>query len=58
MPLAIILDVSLSMTRLVSSETEEEISRKNLAIHVINILLDYLNTHSKLEFVSLVIFKI
>ena len=54
MPLAIILDVSLSMSQLVNVESEEEISRKSLAVAGINILLDHLNAHSKLEFVSLV----
>ena len=59
MPLAIILDVSLSMARPVntSPETEaEELSRKHLATQGINILLDHLNAHSKLEFVALVCF--
>lgn len=55
MPLAIVLDVSLSMSRLVSPPEEvEEYQRKHLAVHGINILLDHLNVHSKLEFVSLV----
>ena len=54
MPLAIVLDVSLSMSRLVNTEQEEDFQRKHLAIHGINLLLDHLNTHSKLEFVSLV----
>ncbi|XP_046461521.1 integrator complex subunit 14-like [Daphnia pulex] len=58
MPLAIVLDVSLSMSRVVSTpEEEEEYQRKHLAIHGINVLLDHLNTHSKLEFVSLVVFS-
>jgi len=57
MPLAIILDVSLSMSQLVNVESEEEISRKSLAVAGINILLDHLNAHSKLEFVSLVAFS-
>lgn len=55
MPLAIVLDVSLSMSRVVSTPDEdEEYQRKHLAIQGINILLDHLNAHSKLEFVSLV----
>lgn len=55
MPLAIVLDVSLSMSRIVNSPEEaEEYQRKHLAIHGINVLLDHLNAHSKLEFVSLV----
>ena len=54
MPLAIILDVSLSMSRSINGDLEEDISRKSLAIAGINVLLDHLNAHSKLEFVSLV----
>ncbi len=58
MPLAIVLDVSLSMSRVVNNASEEleEYQRKHLAIHGINVLLDHLNAHSKLEFVSLVCF--
>ena len=54
MPIAIVLDVSLSMSRHVNSEVDDELQRKHLAIHGINVLLDHLNAHSKLEFVSLV----
>lgn len=55
MPLAIVLDVSLSMCRTVTAPDDpEELQRKHLAVHGINVLLDYLNAHSKLEFVSLV----
>ena len=55
MPLAIALDVSLSMSRIIT-EDSEEYQRKQLAVHGINLLLDHLNAHSKLEFVSLVCF--
>lgn len=55
MPLAIVLDVSLSMCRSVNAPDDpDELLRKHLAVHGVNVLLDYLNTHSKLEFVSLV----
>lgn len=55
MPLAIVLDVSLSMSRVASTpDDEEEYQRKHLAVQGINVLLDHLNAHSKLEFVSLV----
>ena len=57
--MAIILDVSLSMARPVNTSPEEaaeECLRKHLAINGINILLDHLTTHSKLEFVALVIY--
>jgi len=57
MPLAIILDVSLSMSRSINGDLEEDISRKSLAIAGINVLLDHLNAHSKLEFVSLIAFS-
>lgn len=57
MPLVVILDVSLSMSRVVSplAEEAEDIQRRHLAAHGINVLLDHLNAHSKLEFVALVI---
>ena len=58
MPIAIVLDVSLSMSRHVNTEVDDELQRKHLAIHGINVLLDHLNAHSKLEFVSLVSFHI
>ena len=49
------MDVSLSMTRPITfADTSESYSRLNLGIHGINVLLDYLAIHSKLEFVSLV----
>lgn len=58
MPLAIVLDVSLSMSRVASTpDDEEEYQRKHLAVQGINVLLDHLNAHSKLEFVSLVVFS-
>jgi hypothetical protein len=55
MPTVIVIDVSLSMTRPVFlPETGETHSHQHLAVCGINILLDYLAVHSKLEFVSLV----
>lgn len=55
MPTVIVIDVSLSMTRPITfADTSESYSRLNLGIHGINVLLDYLAIHSKLEFVSLV----
>ena len=58
MPLAILLDVSLSMSRVdnPSPDDVEDTQRRHLAIHGINVLLDHLSAHSKLEFVSLVNF--
>ncbi|KAK6179916.1 hypothetical protein SNE40_012164 [Patella caerulea] len=57
MPTVIALDVSLSMSRLVKTEGSEEYDKRHLAIHGINTLLDQINAHSKLEFVSLVVFS-
>ncbi|XP_059151327.1 integrator complex subunit 14-like [Physella acuta] len=58
MPTVIALDVSLSMSRpVVLTDTSEEYQRRHLAIHGINIFLDYLTANYKLEFVSLVAFS-
>ncbi|XP_055528850.1 integrator complex subunit 14 [Wyeomyia smithii] len=62
MPTIIALDVSLSMTRTVppgsnSGNTEESLTFHQLAIQGINTILDYLGKHSKLEFVSLIIYS-
>ncbi|XP_074650578.1 integrator complex subunit 14-like [Tubulanus polymorphus] len=57
MPTVILLDVSLSMSRKVSSDTGENLQRQHYAIHGINTFLDYLSISNKLEFVSLVVFS-
>ncbi|XP_051166296.1 integrator complex subunit 14 [Leptopilina boulardi] len=63
MPTMIALDVSLSMRRPVpgASSTDtlpsEQLTRHHLAVQGINVLLDYLQTNCKLEFVSLVVFS-
>ncbi len=55
MPTVILLDVSLSMSRPVSTgESTEEFQRRHLAIHGINKFLDHLSSHAKQEFVALV----
>lgn len=60
MPTVIVLDVSLSMRRPVTGANfgeniqNEQFSRHNLAVYGINTILNYLQAHSKLEFVSLV----
>lgn len=54
MPTVIALDISLSMRRQVICEQNEQLTRHQLAVHGINALLNYLQTNSKLEFVSLV----
>jgi len=55
MPTVIVIDVSLSMTRpVILADTGETYSCHQLAVCGINVLLDYLAVHSKLEFVSLV----
>lgn len=57
MPTIIALDVSLSMAYKVSGyESSEKFSRLQLAAHAVNILLDYLTLHSKLEYVAIVRF--
>lgn len=62
MPTVIALDISLSMRRSIPSlgindgaRQNEQFTRHQLAIQGINSLLHYLQTNSKLEFVSLVI---
>jgi hypothetical protein len=60
MPTVIALDVSLSMQRPVVGTNigeglqTEQLTRHHLAIQGINTILQYLQSHSKLEFVSLV----
>lgn len=62
MPTVIALDVSLSMRRPVltnganDNSQNEPLTRRHLAVHGINALLQYLQVNSKLEFVSLIIF--
>lgn len=59
MPTVILLDVSLSMSRLVPStntpSSADNCTRRQLAISGIHTLLDYLSANNKLEFVSMVI---
>lgn len=58
MPTVIALDVSLSMSRPVTgTECPEEYQRRNLAIHGINTLLDFMSTNCRLELTSLVVFS-
>lgn len=58
MPTIIILDVSLSMTRVVPASSnntiDETVTYNQLAIQGINEFLSYLTKNSKLEYVSLV----
>jgi hypothetical protein len=55
MPTVIALDVSLSMTRYVPNQpNDESLTYHQLAVQGINNLLDYLSKNAKLEFVSLV----
>lgn len=54
MPTALLLDVSLSMSRPIpTSETTENITRFTIASAAINAFLDYLTIHAKLEYVAL-----
>ncbi|XP_052794374.1 integrator complex subunit 14-like [Mya arenaria] len=58
MPTVIALDVSLSMSRPVKTESSSsDFTRKHLAIHGISTLLDYFTATCKLEFTSLVVFS-
>ncbi|XP_070542502.1 integrator complex subunit 14-like [Ptychodera flava] len=58
MPNIILLDVSLSMARpLPPTDGGEEYQRRHLAQHGITSLLDYMATHSRLEFTSLAVFS-
>ncbi|XP_001603754.1 integrator complex subunit 14 [Nasonia vitripennis] len=63
MPTVIALDVSLSMRRPVVGSNvgeglqSEQLTRHHLAVQGINTILQYLQTHSKLEFVSLIVFS-
>lgn len=54
MPTIIVLDVSLSMTRFIPGQGEEQVTYHQLAVQGINQFLDYLSSTSKLEYVSLV----
>ena len=55
MPTIIALDVSLSMSRPVPmSDTSEDYQRRHLAVHGINMLLDFISVNAKMEFISLV----
>lgn len=55
MPTVLALDVSLSMSRPVQmADCAEEYQRRNLAIHGIETLVDYMTQNCKLEFTSLV----
>ncbi|ELU02608.1 hypothetical protein CAPTEDRAFT_229105 [Capitella teleta] len=58
MPIVIVLDVSLSMSRPVPVvDGTPEFTRRQLAIVAINTLLDHLERHCRLEFVSFIIFS-
>lgn len=55
MPTVILLDVSLSMCRPIFSS--DEYQRRNLALHGLNTLIDYLAANQRLEFTMLVQFS-
>ncbi|KRT78491.1 hypothetical protein AMK59_8028, partial [Oryctes borbonicus] len=57
MPTVILLDLSLSMTRPVQLPENCETTRKQLALSGIKTFLDTLSIHSKLEFISLIVFS-
>ena len=57
MPTIVLLDVSLSMTRQVTTSDSEEISIKDLATIGLNGFFDYIAAHCKLEQTSLMFFS-
>ncbi|XP_077556453.1 integrator complex subunit 14 isoform X2 [Haemaphysalis longicornis] len=58
MPTVILLDVSLSMCRpLTTADTSESLQVRQLAVHGINAFLDHMAQHCKLEFCALVVFS-
>ncbi|XP_013781379.1 integrator complex subunit 14-like [Limulus polyphemus] len=58
MPTVLLLDVSLSMCRpVLQPDIAEPYQLRNLAVHGLNSLLDFINQHCKLEFCSLIIFS-
>ena len=57
MPTVLLLDVSLSMSQPAElNEGPSDYQRRHIATNGINSLLDYMTSHNKLEFVSLVSF--
>lgn len=53
------IDLSVSMLRDIKiKDTKESFSLLQLATHGVNVLLDYLAIHSKLEFVAVVSIKL
>lgn len=57
MPTVVLMDASLSMTRPVSQEGNDEFQRKNLAVHGLTMLFEHMATSYRLEFTSLVAFS-
>ncbi|XP_037268128.1 integrator complex subunit 14 [Rhipicephalus microplus] len=58
MPTVILLDVSLSMCRPVTtSDSAESLQLRQLAVHGINAFLDHMAQHCKLEFCAMVVFS-
>lgn len=57
MPTVVLMDVSLSMTRPVSLEGNEDFQRKNLAVHGLNMLFEHMASNYRLEFTALMAFS-
>ncbi|XP_071354331.1 integrator complex subunit 14 [Trachinotus anak] len=57
MPTVVLMDVSLSMTRPVSLDGNEEFQRKNLAVHGLNMLFEHMASNYRLEFTALMAFS-
>ncbi|KAF4526527.1 hypothetical protein B566_EDAN005894 [Ephemera danica] len=58
MPTIIVIDVSLSMTRPVPiADSTDTITRQQLGVQGLGVLLNHLHSHSRLEFVALIAFS-
>lgn len=57
MPTVVLMDVSLSMTRPVTLEGNEDFQRKNLAVHGLNMLFEHMASNYRLEFTALMAFS-
>ncbi|XP_061531911.1 integrator complex subunit 14 isoform X1 [Phycodurus eques] len=57
MPTVVLMDASLSMTRPLSQDTNEEFQRKNLAVHGLNMLFEHMASNYRLEFTALMAFS-
>ncbi|XP_068595859.1 integrator complex subunit 14 [Brachionichthys hirsutus] len=57
MPTVVLMDASLSMTRPVLLDGNEDYQRKNLAVHGLNMLFEHMAVNYRLEFTTLMSFS-